>query len=467
MSTSGRAAIYTRQSLDKTGEAVGVTHQLDECRELAKRKRYEVVSELSDNDISATTGKRRPNFERLLDLISAGAVDTVVVWHPDRLYRKLTDLVKITEIAKEHGLTIASVQSGEVDLSTPSGRMTASILGSVATHEGEHRTERQKSAYKALAGNGNWHFSRRPFGYERLGKEAAGKIVQIRSEIEVLRDVLDRYYKSGQSRHSLVKYLNDEVGVLTPQGKPWGIIQLRDMLANSHYAGIVTYRGEEVDAKPSWEPVIDADMWRRWQTKTAKRRRASTFTPAKHLLSGIARCGVCGGVCYARASSAGRLGYTCHDHHCVQRSAAKVDALIEAVVLARLQLPDAVEALRPKPAPTGALLAERDDLTSRIDDLAELVADRTFSAQAARDAAKPLHTRRDALDATLAAQTGAEDLPLDLLAGNVAERWQSDLTLAQKRTLIRTLMTVKIDRQTSTDSRKFDPEDVVIEWITP
>ena len=49
------AIIYTRQSLDKTGKEAGVTRQLKDCRALAKRKGLEVIAELSDNDISATT----------------------------------------------------------------------------------------------------------------------------------------------------------------------------------------------------------------------------------------------------------------------------------------------------------------------------------------------------------------------------------------------------------------------------
>src|SRR5690606_14478090 len=107
--------------------------------------------ELSDNDTSATTGVRRAGVEQLLELAESGAIRTVLVWHPDRLYRKLADLVRITSAAERHKLIIVSVEAADMDLTNPFGRMSAAILGAVASHEGEHRTMRQKLAYRQAA----------------------------------------------------------------------------------------------------------------------------------------------------------------------------------------------------------------------------------------------------------------------------------------------------------------------------
>ena len=451
------AIIYTRQSLDKTGTEAGVTRQLKDCRALAKRKGLDVIAELSDNDISATTGVRRPSFDSLLQLIENGAADTVIVWHPDRLYRKLTDLVKITEIAQRHGLTIATVQAGDVDLNTPSGRMSASILGAVATHEGEHRTERQRASYRQRAEAGEWHFSRRPFGYKREG----GSVVQVPAEADVLRDVLTRYYAEETPRHAIMRDLNAR-GILTPMGKPWGIIQVRDLLTNSRYAGISSYNGTEV-GKGAWVPIVDEATWRAWQSGAAKRKRKSTFTAAKYLLTGIARCGVCSGVIYVKHRPDGRLSYSCNENGCVQRSVNAVDDLVEQIVVARLQRPDAVESLRPRTAPMEHLYAERADAQSRLDDLAELIADGTLSAQAVRDAAKPLRATIKRIDERTAAGEVAAVIPLDLLTGDVPRKWAA-LSLTGKRAAIRALVDVRISRQGNT--RVFDPEAVTIEWLS-
>jgi site-specific DNA recombinase len=391
-------------------------------------------------------------------MVEEEAADTVIVWHPDRLYRKLTDLVKITEIAQRHGLTIVSVQAGEVDLNTPSGRMSASILGAVATHEGEHRTARQKNAYRQSAEAGSWHFSHRPFGYRRDGD----KVIQVAEEAAVLREALDRYYTQEAPRREVMRWLNAQ-GILTPVGKPWGIIQVRDLLTNSRYAGISSYNGVEVGSG-SWEPIVDEQTWRVWQSSAAKRKRKSTFSSAKYLLTGIATCGECGGTVYVKhRNQSNAVSYFCSEKACVQRSVALVDDLVQGVILARLQAPDALAALRPKSADIAHLHVERADVQSRLDDLAELIADGTLNAQAARGAAKPLRARITKVDELIAVSVAAESFPLELLAEDVPKNWET-LTLGQKRAVVKALVDVRIYRQGNT--RNFNPETVGIEWLS-
>lgn len=74
----GRAAIYARISPDKVGEAVGAGRQIDSCRQLAELQDWSVnevhIDEVPIDDIlSAHSGARRPEYERLLDLVRQGA----------------------------------------------------------------------------------------------------------------------------------------------------------------------------------------------------------------------------------------------------------------------------------------------------------------------------------------------------------------------------------------------------------
>src|SRR4030081_3761184 len=126
-----RAAIYTRISHDRTGEGAGVERQLHACKMLAEFRGLNVVAVFSDNDISAYSGKKRPGFEKLLAAIARGEIDVVICWHPDRLYRRMKDLHRIIDerASPRGGVSIASVTGGDVDLSTPAGRMVAQILG--------------------------------------------------------------------------------------------------------------------------------------------------------------------------------------------------------------------------------------------------------------------------------------------------------------------------------------------------
>lgn len=440
-------------SLDKTGDAAGIDRQFAECMELAERRGIQVIDSLSDNDISATSGKRRPGFERLLELVREGTVDTILAWHPDRLYRRTRDLELLLEIVEQRHVKIVTVTGGDFDLNTPAGRAVARTLVSWGTYEVEQKNERQKAAYRQRAERGHWGFTNRPFGYERIN----GEVVQVESEAEIVKDIMTRYYEHGQSRWSLVQELNER-GILSPQGKPWGVIQMRDLLKNPHYAGILLYKGVEQPRPGNWTPIIAEKDWRRWQSSVAKRKRKSTFSAAKYLLTGIARCGVCGAVCYVKRRGDSPY-YTCSKSQCVTRSLARVDEYVEAVIVARLSQPDALEALRPKGPDMQTLINERAQKQERLDNLAFLAADGTLDAAAVREAAQPLRSAIENLSATIDAAAAIGDFPLDLSSGNVHVQWQS-LTLNKRRALVRALVDVTILKQSR---RTFDPACVRIE----
>ena len=139
-----KAAIHLRQSLDRTGEGLAVQRQREDCLELCRRKGWEPV-EYAENNTSATRGLR-PEYMQMLADIETGAIGAIIAWHPDGLYRKLADLVPLIELVNGHNVQIATVQSGELDLSTDAGRLNVKILAAVAENEGERRAARQKRA---------------------------------------------------------------------------------------------------------------------------------------------------------------------------------------------------------------------------------------------------------------------------------------------------------------------------------
>ena len=69
------------------GAGHGVATQEADCRELAPSLGWTVVTVHTDNDLSAQSGRRRPGYEALFAEIRAGAIDSVIAWHTDRLHR--------------------------------------------------------------------------------------------------------------------------------------------------------------------------------------------------------------------------------------------------------------------------------------------------------------------------------------------------------------------------------------------
>src|SRR5262249_20131862 len=139
-----RAAIYCRISKDDEGDELGVRRQEKLCRELAGRLGWDVAGVYQDDNISAfKRAKRRPHFERLCADIAAGRIDSILTYNPDRLCRDdLRGLENLIDLLNDNAVAVATVRSGEFDLSTAHGRAQARMAGVWARMESEKMAER-------------------------------------------------------------------------------------------------------------------------------------------------------------------------------------------------------------------------------------------------------------------------------------------------------------------------------------
>ena len=464
---SRRAAIYARISRDRNGEQLGVTRQREDCEKLATDRGWQVAATYTDNDTSAYDGTERPGYAAMLDAIRAGEVDAILAWHPDRLHRSPRDLEDFVDLVEGHAIEVATVRAGDLDLSTASGRMTARIVGSVARHESEQRSERVRRALEQRARAGKRHGSGRPFGYERDG-------VTIReTEAEAIREAADRVL-AGEPWHRIVRDWN-AAGLRPPQGaRQWSPTNWRRMMVAPTLAGLAHYKGEVV-GQGQWEPILDRQTWERLVATLSPKRRAGR--PATHLLTGIARCGRCGHPLWF-ASRSGRPTYRCYKgegrNGCggTTIAAEATEALVRDLVLAALAGPELAEARRRAAGDDRRQAKAADDLTdaeARLDELAGDFADGTISRREWLAARGRLEERitdaRRVLDSngngTLA------DLPSDADALRAA--WDAHEDDVDWRRALVAAVIDRIDVQPATKlGPKLDPDRVVtgIVWRT-
>ena len=174
--------------------------QEEDCRELALRRGWTVAAVYTDNDISASNGKPRPAYRRMLGDLREGLAGAVVVWDLDRLHRRPKELEEFIELADELHIALASV-GGDVDLSTPQGRMVARIKGAVARQEADQISRRVRRKFDQLAASG--HVSnggRRPFGFTR------DRMALVPQEAMIVQELAARVL-AGESLHELVRDL--------------------------------------------------------------------------------------------------------------------------------------------------------------------------------------------------------------------------------------------------------------------
>lgn len=453
------AVIYARQSLDKDGEGAAVSRQLADCLRLAELHGFTVEREFVDNDKSATKGPR-PAFRELVEGVRAGDIDTILCWHTDRLYRRVRDLVELVELAEKHTLRIYTVKAGDLDLSTPAGRMIAGMLGHAAAYEVQHKGERQRNANLERARRGVRHFGNRPYGYERVDDEV--RIVE--DEAIVLREAINRFI-AGESWYAIARDFKSR-GIVALSGRPFTYQNLRQRAINPALAGIRTYLGDVVTEEGDWAPIIDKTTWERFQTALAVRhQRQGWDKKVKYLGSGIYRCGKCGGAMKVSTDSKHpqrQRVYQCENLD-VRRRLEPVDALVEEMVLDRLSRPDILKLLSPS-EDVSALARESQEIRERMDGLAELFAEGVLSAAAVRAQKSKLEERLEGLQARIAASEGGSIVNELVAAGDVRAYWRNRMPILDKRRIVDALVTVTIHPTKRGGNNAFRPEDVAIEW---
>lgn len=112
---------------------LGLDAQRSAIEAEAKRRGWEVAGFETDEGVSATAA-RRPALDRALARLSAGEADALVVAKLDRLARSTLGFAEVLATAQREGWALVALDLG-VDMTTPSGRLVASVMAAVASWE--------------------------------------------------------------------------------------------------------------------------------------------------------------------------------------------------------------------------------------------------------------------------------------------------------------------------------------------
>jgi DNA invertase Pin-like site-specific DNA recombinase len=436
---STKTGIYARISDDDEGRALGVQRQLTDCQREAERRRWTVTGTYVDNDVSATRSKRRPEYERLMTDIRSGAITALVVWDVDRLTRKPRELEDIIDLADTTGLQLASV-GGEIDLSTPQGRLTARIKGSVARHETDQSSRRIKRKFDANASEGKPHGTV-SYGWDRVDKAD----VLNPEQADIIRGVAKRLLE-GESLRSIVKSLNAE-GRLSPKGMPWESTTLRQIMLRDRNAGLRVHRGQVV-GKGVWEAIYDEDTHVRIKTLlTDPNRRSAKGNTRKHLGTGLYRCGRddCSGTVKVNVPGKGRPnGYYCPDCNKVRRKQDEVDAMVDNEVIRWLQDGHVMSGLAAgEPETVQTARDTKAALNARLEAAADSYADGEITSEQLTRITGRLRPQIEDAEKVIESHSPAYGLMQFMNAKDIRKAWK-DTPLDAKRATIKALLTITI-----------------------
>lgn len=453
-----RAVIYVRISRDKRrgslDEGLGVQEQEKQCRALAARLGYAVVKVFCDNDISAYSGKPRPEYLKMLEVLRAGGADVVLVWHTDRLHRSNAELEDYINVVEPREITTETVTAGMIDLNTPIGRMVARQLCTIARYESEHRAERVHMARERQARQGRFGGGRRPYGFEADG------VTVITNEAAVIMRMADAVM-AGVPLRSIARDLR-KLGMPTASGTTqWTPEGVRDVLLRPRNAGFMVHRettrkrkiytDDDIVGKAPWAPVLDEEVWRSVVARLTDPDRRTNTAPGpapRWLGSGIYRC-VCGSVMRANKSGvhADRPIYRCQETGTghVSVPVAPMDDLVRRVVIEKLSRPDAADLITApaKGTDVAALRAELVTCRQRLDEIAADYEDDRITRTQFLTRTDKRRAKMAAIESRLAEATEVSPLAPLIGADDVAAAWDA-LTMGQQRAILQALLTITV-----------------------
>jgi site-specific DNA recombinase len=459
--------IYVRLSLDQHGDELGVQRQEDECRAYAAARGWTVREVIADNDVSATSGKVRPGFERLL----ASKPDAILCWHTDRLVRRTEDLLRVIAL----GVNVHAIHAGHLDLSTPAGRATAKTVTAWAEYEGEQKALRQKASNLQAAKNGKPHKAGlRTFGY------ADDYVTVVEAEAEAIRKGAEMVLQ-GETLAAVARYWTG-LGLLAPrsssgrakgeadgEAKGWGVGGVKKVLISPRYIAQVTYRGEVMGAG-KWPAILDEATHYGLVSALTNPKRftggARTGSAPQTLLAGLATCERCGDTVRG-GMYRGTPVYRCGQKH-VRVPRELADKRTGNAVLARLVFPDflpwVLAARREEGDDSAHLHQEAQTLRERLDGLAVAYASGSITLSQMTAGTEAIRARLDEIDEKLTGVTGLP--PIDPVSGiaGLIEDWPNT-PLPVRRAWVKFVTTITMHPNGFKKAAKMTVDDyMTVEW---
>ena len=316
-----RCAIYARFSDAKLQSETSIADQIRSCRLYAEEMGYTVIGIYSDAGISGASAVNRPEMQRLLLGAKNNRFDVVVADALDRISRSIKDTATIHERFHFHDVTLMTVSDGEItDLHVGfKGTMNAVFLKTLAAAVKRSQAARTAEG-KVPCGLAYGYDVVREF--DGRGQPLRGMRSINEEQASVIRRIFHEY-ASGSPTRTIAHGLNAE-RIPSPTGGVWRASTIAGnrsrgsgILWNQAYIGYVVWGRVSMVKHPDtgkrisrpnppekWVVaenqalrIVDDATWSAVQVvksnfcnlSTRKQRRP------KRLLSGLVKCGVCGG----------------------------------------------------------------------------------------------------------------------------------------------------------------------------
>lgn len=301
-----KVAIYARVSTNLQRERQTIASQLRLLPEYATANGWQVIETYVDDGISGETVDARPGFQKLLGDAERKLFEAVLVIDLDRITRsrRSAEGALIYDHLREHKVKIATPGQGVIDLEDEDQDLLAGIKRELAKWEKRKILSRMMRGKREAARQARRFGCRDPYGLRWTPdpeRPRHGAYEEHPEEAEIVRRIFRMATEEQLGVAQILWRLNHE-GHRTrptkkrPEGGFWPASTIKKILHSPTYRGafeVFKRRGERITIPVPI--IINPETWTAAQAALRVRRPEARWKhDRRYLLSGLARCGVCG-----------------------------------------------------------------------------------------------------------------------------------------------------------------------------
>lgn len=284
----------------------------------------ELVALEEDFDASGRTNER-PGFVRALEAVERGEASVIVVARLTRFARSVSGTMRALDRLEAAGGRLIACDV-DVDATTPAGRLTRTILASIAEFESELIRENWSTAQAHAIERGVKISNRANIGYRF---DEAHRLEVDADAAELVVELFER--RAAGASLSELERLTADRGRTIPRYFLRRLLSNRVYLGESSFGELVNLEAHPAIVSPA---LFDAVQGRQARAELERRR----YDPAvRSLLAGIARCATCDHKMRRSPSGQKRIGvYGCRNRECPSKATiteAHLDEFVTAQVL--------------------------------------------------------------------------------------------------------------------------------------
>ena len=313
------------QEDERASESNSILHQRDLLESYAQAKGFENTLFLADDGYSGTNFER-PSWKKIVEMIEAGEVSTLIVKDTSRLGREYLQVGYYMEIYfPQKNVRFIAVNDG-VDSAVESSNDFNPIRNWANELHAKDTSRKVRAVKKLQAERGEWLGGRPPYGY-RKSETAENYLEPDPEAAEIVRQIFS-LCAAGKGPSQIARILADQ-NVLTPanyyfqktgkthEGRDvlrpcaWSETTVSDILGNIVYLGhtvglrrtTISYKNktridrpesEQCLVKNTHQPLITQEQWEIVQEVRQHKKRTAKHMDEPNIFSGLVFCADCG-----------------------------------------------------------------------------------------------------------------------------------------------------------------------------